>query len=75
MTRMKDPIDISRDFHVSFLAALDSAQKGDRIIYHVGPHCGGSHRRDAAGAAKAGLCLLFCKRAGEGQFAYLAVKR
>jgi hypothetical protein len=55
--------------------ALAEAQKGDRIVYHVGQHCGGLHRHAAARAETDKLAFLFCKREGVGQFAYLAVKR
>jgi hypothetical protein len=56
-------------------AALAEAQKGDRIVYHVGQHCGGIHRHAAARAETDKLAFLFCKREGVGQFAYIAVKR
>jgi hypothetical protein len=55
--------------------ALGEAQKGDRIVYHVGQTCGGLHRYAAARAESEKLCLLFCKRAGFGLFEYIAVKR
>lgn len=60
-----------RAFHV----AIGEAQRGDRILYHVGPHCGGVHRYLAFSASERGKCILFCKRVGDGMFAYLAVKR
>jgi hypothetical protein len=55
--------------------ALAEAQKGDRIVYHVGQTCGGLHRFAAARAETEKLALLFCKRAYGSTFAYLAVKR
>ena len=55
--------------------ALAEAQKGDRIVYHIGQFCGGLHRHAAARAETDKLVFLFCKREGVGQFAYLAVKR
>jgi hypothetical protein len=55
--------------------ALAEAQKGDRIVYHVGQTCGGIHRFAAARAETDKLALLFCKRAYGSTFAYLAVKR
>ena len=72
---MKDPTDISGHARGAFPMALHNAEKGDRIVYWIGQHCGGPHRLDAAAASDAGLCLLFCKKHGEGLFAYLAVKR
>jgi hypothetical protein len=64
--------DTSKD---AFYRALAEAQKGDRIVYHVGQTCGGLHRHAAARAETDKLVFLFCKREGVGQFAYLAVKR
>lgn len=55
--------------------ALAEAQKGDRIVYHVGQTCGGLHRHAAARAETDKLALLFCKRSYGSTFAYLAVKR
>ena len=72
---MSDPIDISGHARGAFPLALHNAEKGDRIVYWIGQHCGGPHRLDAAAASDAGLCLLFCKRVEKDLFAYLAVKR
>lgn len=58
-----------------FWGALAEASKGHRIIYHSGEHCGGPHRRDASKAQEEGSVMLFCRRAGNGSFDYLAVKR
>lgn len=59
----------------AFERALAEAQKGDRIVYHVGQFCGGIHRHAAARAETDKLVFLFCKREGVEKFAYLAVKR
>ena len=64
--------DTSKD---AFIRALHNAEKGDRIVYHIGQHCGGLHRRDAAKAGEDGKALLFCKRSYGGTFEYLAVKK
>jgi hypothetical protein len=72
---MKDPTDITGLHRGMFPVTLHEAKKGDKIVYWIGQHCGGPHRIDAALACKAGLCLLFCKRVGDGLFAYCAVKR
>lgn len=73
---MSNMIDITKDRAGMFGHRLAEAVKGDRLIYHVGQHCGGVHRRDAKEASEAGRCLLVMKRAeGEGMFFYLAVKR
>ncbi len=72
---MSEPTDISGHARGAFPLALHNAEKGDRIVYWIGEYCGGQHRLDAAAAHDAGMCLLFCKRVGEGLFAYCAVKR
>ena len=73
---MSEMIDITKDRQGMFGHRLADAAKGDRLIYHIGQHCGGVHRRDAAEASDAGLCLLVMKRAEtDGVFFYLAVKR
>jgi hypothetical protein len=59
----------------AFYRALAEAQKGDRIVYHVGQTCGGLHRYAAARAETDKRCFLFCKREHGSTFAYLAVKR
>jgi hypothetical protein len=58
-----------------FWISMQEAAKGDRIIYHIGDHCGGHHRKDATKAYQDGRALLVCKRISEGTFAYMAVKR
>jgi hypothetical protein len=45
------------------------------VVYHVGPHCGGVHRFSALSASQRGMCLLFCKKVGDGVFEYMAMKR
>jgi hypothetical protein len=68
-------VDITAEDSRVFHMAMQDAQRGDRILYHVGPHCGGVHRYLAQSASERGKCILFCKRVGDGVFAYLAVKR
>lgn len=72
---MNEPVDISRKPQGALKVALQRAERGDRIVYWIGEHCGGPHRFDAFTASDDGLCLLFCKRVGKGLFAYTAVKR
>lgn len=73
---MSKMIDITKEKSGVFGHMLAEAAKGDRLIYHVGQHCGGVHRRDAAKASDEGQCLLVMKRAdADGLFFYLAVKR
>jgi hypothetical protein len=59
----------------AFEVALGAAEKGDRIVYHIGQHCGGLHRHAAARAETEKRCFLFCKREYGSTFTYLAVKR
>lgn len=72
---MNKMINITKEREGTFIHTLAEADKGDRIIYHVGQHCGGVHRRDAADANERKLCMLFCRKIQDGTFAYLAVKR
>lgn len=58
----------------SFSAELTAAEPGDRIVYHVGQHCGGAHRQDARNAYEAGLVLLTSRRSIDGMFEYIAVR-
>lgn len=53
--------------------ALAGAEPGDEIIYRVGEHAGGPHRRDAFRAEQRGVCLLYQRRVG-AIFAYIARK-
>jgi hypothetical protein len=76
MHRMSNVIYITGERSETALEdALAKAEKGDRIVYHQGQHCGGLHRRAASRAEAEKRCLLFCKRAGPGFFEYIAVKR
>lgn len=68
-------VNVARQSVDAFHSALEGAQRGDRIVYHVGQHCGGPARLAALSASERGKCLLFCKRVRDGVFAYLAVKR
>jgi len=73
---MSKLIDITKEGEGVFGHRLEDAGVGDRIVYHVGQHCGGVHRRDAKHASEAGLCMLVMKRLSvdDGVFAYLAVR-
>ena len=74
---MSKMIDITKEKQGMFFNLLFDAEKGDRIVYHVGQHCGGVHRRDAAEAGEANAVMLVTKRLSkvDGVFAYMAVKR
>ena len=71
-------IDISKEKKGAF---LESAQKGDSIIYWVGEFCGGVHRNDAMLAETNGLVSLVQKKVGKvekpekSKFQYIAQRR
>jgi hypothetical protein len=67
-------IDISNEREGAFREALEKVEPGDPIVYHIGPHCGGVHRRDAMAASDAGEVCLVQSRGGPGQFIYIARK-
>ena len=66
-------IDITKERAGMFGHALAGAEPGDEVVYHVGEHAGGQHRRDAFEAAQGGACLLYQRRVGP-LFAYIARK-
>ena len=68
-------ISITNEPEGALAQAISEAARGDRIVYHVGAFCAGRHRRDATKAYEAGVGLLFCRRVGDGAFAYMVVKR
>ena len=67
-------IDITKDRAGMFMMALANAEPGDEVLYHIGGYAGGGHKKDAFKAEKAGHCLLYQRRMGEGRFAYIARK-
>lgn len=67
-------IDITKDRQGMFLLVLANAEPGDEVLYHVGVHAAGAHKRDALEAQEAGHCLLYQRRMGESSFAYIARK-
>jgi hypothetical protein len=69
-------IDITRERQGMFQQVLANAEPGDEIVYHVGSHAAGAHKRDALAAAKGGQCLLYQRRdvPTSGTFTYIARK-
>ena len=67
-------IDITKERQGMFLLVLANAEPGDEIVYHVGEHAAGAHKRDALMTAEGGHCILYQRRMGEGSFAYIARK-
>lgn len=58
----------------AFHEALREAKPGEPIVYHIGEHCGGVHRRDVMEAYEQGLVAPVQSRDGPGRFIYIAVK-
>ena len=58
-----------------FSVVMAEAAVGDEIIYHVGPHAAGPHKREAAAAYETGKCVLYQRKLGDGLFEYVAQKR
>ena len=67
-------IDITKERPGALAMALASAQPGDEVIYHIGEHAAGAHKRDALLAEGSGWCLLYQRRLGDRRFAYIARK-
>jgi hypothetical protein len=53
---------------------MAEAQAGDEVIYHVGQHAGGPHKKEALAAYEAGKCVLYQRKLGGGRFEYIAKK-
>lgn len=67
-------IDIRKKGQNAFAKALAHGERGDKILYFTGPHCGGPHRYDAAKAQEEGQVSLVQKRTApkSSMFDYLA---
>lgn len=72
---MSDRHDISRCPEGLFHVVLADAKVGDEIIYHIGPHAAGPHKRDAYETYSDGHCTLYQRRVRAGLFEYVAKKR
>ena len=66
--------DITKEKGGFFGRKLNEIPVGDTITYHVGEYVKGPHKADAMNAYEAGLCLLYQRKLGDGQFAYTAYK-
>lgn len=53
---------------------LESMKRGDEVVYHIGGYAAGYHKADALDLYKEGKCILFQRRIGPGNFAYIARK-
>ena len=69
---VQSPIDISHCGLGMFAAIISKGVSGDQIIYHIGKHCDGAHRKEAGIAGQQGLVLLTSKRLTNGNFEYIA---
>ena len=66
--------DITNESRGVFGHKLNEIPIGDTLIYHIGEYAKGPHKADALNAYEAGLCILFQRKLGDGQFAYTALK-
>lgn len=66
-------IDITGERRGAFKLAVATASKGDRILYHVGEHCAGAHKKDAWAAFEAGSVVLTMRKRDRFLFEYLAI--
>jgi hypothetical protein len=74
MAHLMAQIDVSNEDRGAFSAALVNAEVGDEIIYHIGEWAAGNHKGQAMAAYEAGLCVLYQRKEGPRQFAYIAKK-
>jgi hypothetical protein len=58
-----------------FSVVMAEAAVGDEVIYHVGPHAAGPHKKEAFITYSDGKCTLYQRRVGDGLFEYIAQKR
>tara|TARA_R110000824_G_scaffold81119_1_gene203679 strand:- start:1485 stop:1763 length:279 start_codon:yes stop_codon:yes gene_type:complete len=69
----KTTLDIRKEYQKeAFLDAVYTAEYGDHIIYHQGPHVGGRHRVEALNASEKGLVSLVQKKLKKYEFQYIA---
>lgn len=66
-------IDITGLRRGAFGLAMETAAKGDRILYHFGAHCAGAHRVDARAAFEGGSVLLTMRKRDRFVFEYIAI--
>lgn len=68
---MTEISDISRDKPDIFDAWLVEAKKGERLIYWVGPSCGGAHRKTVSDLVESGHVFGFIQRNNKHTFRYM----
>jgi len=67
-------INITKQPRGMFYVALDDADPGDEIIYHIGEYAAGCHKNDALTSAMEGRCFIYQRRLGHFTFEYCAKK-
>lgn len=67
--------DVSRRPEGLFAVVFSEAAAGDEVIYHVGPHAAGPHKKEAYETFVDGKCVLYQRKLGGGRFEYIAKKR
>jgi hypothetical protein len=65
---------ITKEHRGTLHTVLDQIKRGDEVIYHIGAYASGCHKADALELYNAGKCILFQRKLGPGQFAYVARK-
>lgn len=67
-------IDITKHPRGMFHVALDDADVGDEIVYHIGEYAAGWHKRDALDAALGDKCFIYQRKLGKHVFEYCVKK-
>ena len=67
-------IDITEKRTGHLAIALQEAEPGDEIIYHVGRFAAGAHKADALKLADSKQCFIYQRKLEHGQFEYIAKK-
>jgi len=71
---VREVTDVSGERAGAFDEALTWISVGERIIYHIGEHCAGAHRRAARSAYESGVVTLSLRKRAKHQFEYIAIK-
>jgi len=65
---------ITKEQRGTLHTVLESIKRGDEVIYHVGEYASGKHKADALDLYNQGKCILYQRKLGDGNFAYIARK-
>jgi len=67
-------IDLTQTRPGAFITALEDAEPGDELLYHIGEWCAGPHKHVALDCAERKNCILYQRRHDKTRFAYIAKK-